>query len=225
MSIIKNLFNKRRGRTYRSMNDDNFIQISNGGGDYITLPDGTIIGNSSNIKKIVKPIDVWNTLKNEAQPIIDCTNLDYKIKKINERIKILSDYTSELNDEYVCLGYLKARLRYKKYNKLFAYPTTNEVMINNLCKEYKLKIVSIKQYSGLLPKEAVIELKKFTDSCLKIRRDNPIIRLVVEDIPQTEKKKKDPILLASSPFGNWDYILGAWDKEVEIVDDLIYLGK
>jgi len=63
-----------------------------------------------------------------------------------------------------------------------------------------------------------------------------LVRLIIDESPDRDEKgevksevsrerKKDPILLASSPFGKWFYILGAWDKEVEIVDDLVYHNK
>ena len=47
--------------------------------------------------------------------------------------------------------------------------------------------------------------------------------LIIDD--GGKETRKDPILLAKSPFGNWFYVLGAWDKEVQYIDDLIYYNK
>ena len=229
--IFQKIIDRIKGRkgTYRSMFDGGFMQITDSWGQ-VSFSDGTVI--SSGQKKVderknLKPVEVWQSLKIQ-EPVIDLSDLDKKIKVIKERIKVLSDYTSETNlqEEHEVLGYLEARKKYIKYKELFAYPTTNDELIQNLCKEYKLKLVGVTQYSGTMPQEAIDELIKFKKSCLKIRSDKPIVRLIVPDNdPKIEKRKRDPILLVSSPFGRWDYILGAWDKEVLIVDDLIYGGK
>ena len=84
--------------------------------------------------------------------------------------------------------------------------------------------------------EAIDELEKFMKEYEKVSPGTkPVLKLIIDDIPEKApdgkvkgdsiERKKDPILLASSPFGRFFYILGAWDKEVEIVDDLIYHGK
>ena len=34
------------------------------------------------------------------------------------------------------------------------------------------------------------------------------------------EQRKDPIVLATSPLGNYYYVLGAWEKEIAILDKL-----
>jgi len=88
-------------------------------------------------------------------------------------------------------------------------------------------MVDFSSYSKNIPMEAIDELEKFLKEYTKVtdEKDKPILRLIIDDVPESKERKKDPILLASSPFGRYYYILGAWDKHVEIVDDLIYHGK
>jgi len=87
--------------------------------------------------------------------------------------------------------------------------------------------VSFRQYYSTIPKEAIDELEKFVHAYSKVSKLKPVLKLIIDDTPKSPErgKKKDPILLAGSPFGKWFYILGAWDKEVEIVDDLVYNNK
>lgn len=174
----------------------------------------------------MKPVEVWEMLKTE-KPNIDCVDLNQKIKSVKERIQVIEQHMRDIpNDEYEVLGYLQARKRYKKNEGFFQWPITTNELINTLCKQYTLKIARFEEWYTLIPEEGIQELGKFRAACQKIRDEKPVIRLIVPDKAEEKKeRKRDPILLASSPFGRWDYILGAWDKEVAIVDDFIYNGK
>src|SRR3990167_7971565 len=168
-----------------------------------------------------RPIDVWESLISEP-PNLDCTKLDKKISIIKHRIKVLGENTREhLTDEYEVLAYLEARKKYQKYIKDFEWPVTTQILIDALCLKYQVKVVPLDQFYTLLPEEGIEELSEYRNLCNKIRKDKPEIRLIIPDKKEEkiEKRKRDPILLASSPFGRWDFILVAWDKEVAIVDD------
>lgn len=181
----------------------------------------------------VKPVEVFKEIEREGMQI-DFKNLDEKIKVITERLEILAEHLGKehLRDEYQALFYLKNRKKYLdgKYN--FEWATTNQEAMDDLCKRYKLKIVALKQYYTLVPKEGISEMKRYTKEYEKITGDLPIFELIIkDDSTQSEedkkqrKKNRDPILVANSPFGNFFFILGAWDDEVEFVDEIIYYGK
>ena len=199
-----------------------------------SLEDG-IITNIDNIKKNKpwkiekKPIEVWEELSNNDKAVVDCSNLDEKIAVVEDRIKVLSEYTwgKDLDHEYVCLQYLNNRKKHEEVKDLFSYPTTTFAMMNDICNIYTLKIARINQYSWTMPQEAIDELKTYTKSFwLLTWWAKPEIRLIVPEKDfKTEEKKRDPILLAESPFWSRWYILWAWDKEVAIVDELIYDWK
>jgi hypothetical protein len=234
MSIFNNIKNMVKGKkpgSYRSMQDSGFSFINNSDG-FISFsdPNGTIVTPAKKVdaREDRKPVDVWELLKDNTEPVVDTSDLDNKIKMVKTRIQVLSDHVSsyDLRTEHDVIGWLEARKKYEQHKDLFSYPTTNEESIQDLCKAYKLKVVPVAQYSGTMPAEAIEELAKFKAICKKIRKDTPVVRLIVPDNdPKVEKRKRDPILLVSSPFGNWDYILGAWDREVLVVDELVYMGK
>lgn len=181
-------------------------------------------------RKQVKPIEVFSEIKKE-DVIISFDNLDEKIKAVSERLKVLSEHLSEehLKDEYATLFYLKNRQKYINGKYDFEWAMTTQEVIDDLCKRYKLKVVALKQYYTLVPKGGIMEMKRYTEQYKKLVGDVPIFELIIKDDDtqsdedkQQRKKNRDPILLANSPFGNFFFVLGAWDDEVEVVDEIIY---
>ncbi len=173
-----------------------------------------------------KPIEIWKNIIAET-PRIDLVDLDHKIDVVQKRMELLQNYMGiNPTDEIKALGYLKARTKYKKHGHLFKWATTTKTLISQLCATYKVRVVGFNSYYKTVPNEALDELKNFMIAFKKVSGGvavNPAITLVID--VGGDETKKDPILLAESPFGNWTYVLGAWDKEIEIVDDLIYNNK
>jgi len=176
-------------------------------------------------KRIEKrPIDVYEQIISE-EPKINLNNLDGQIKIVKERVKVLKQHLRNTNfdHEEMAIGFLKARKKYLKYKDDFKWAITNKDKIDKLCSKYKVKMVGIRDYYRNIPKEGVDEIKKFGEALQNVNNKDPQFKLIIDY--GGKETRKDPILLAQSPFGNWFYILGAWDKEVEIVDDLIYKRK
>jgi len=170
-----------------------------------------------------KPVEVFKEILSE-EPKLDLGSLDKKIQLVEKRISVLKDLLGQdIGDDIEALNFLKARQKLLKTKTEFKWATTNFKMIDDLTKKYKLRMVDFQSYAKNVPMEAVDELEKFLKQYKKVRDDNPILKLIIDE--GGKETKKDPILLASSPFGKWFYVLGAWDKEVEVVDDLIYHSK
>ena len=187
----------------------------------------SVTGDSSGKKDkriVKKPVEIYEQIIDE-KPVINLNNLDEQIKLVKERMKVLTQHTHNigLKHEKIAIDYLKARKKYTRYKDLFKWAITNQEMIDKLCKKYKVKKVDFNSYYRNIPKEGVDEIKKFGEALEKITDNDPAFELIIDE--GGKETRKDPILLASSPFGNWYYILGAWDKEVKIVDDLIYKRK
>lgn len=187
-------------------------------------------------RKIIEPKAVFEELKKNT-PEVDFRDLDEKIRAVEERIKVLSEHMTieHLKDEHMTLFYLKNRKQYLKTHvkNPIDWATTTRDAVDDLCKTYKLKVVAIKQYYTLIPKDGINEMDRYTKAYKAITGDNPIFELIIKDadvkteegkkeVEKQRKKDRDPILLANSPFGNALFILGAWDDEVEIVDEIIY---
>jgi len=170
----------------------------------------------------VKPVEVVKEIVTET-PSMMLDGLDKQIKIVKKRIRILMEQDIKPRDEEEALGYLKARTYYKKRQKLFPWSITTNEKINELCKKYKLRKVGFNAYYKTVPTEALDELEKYVSACKKVRSGAPDISLIIDD--GGKETRRDPIMLASAPFGRWFYVIGAWDKEIEVVGELIYNAK
>lgn len=191
--------------------------------DYIISVPGTSSTEKKEDNRIEKlPVEVYKEIFTKI-PSVDCTSLDKKITMVENRINVLKQVGVALGDEHEALGFLKARKKLLKNIDLFYWETTSDGLIEKLLKTYKLKMVDFSGWSRNVPMEAIDELEKFVKAYEKVRDDQVILKLIVDD--GGKETRKDPILLAASPFGAWWYVLGAWDLEVSVVDDLIYKKK
>lgn len=217
----------------RRSNDTFFTWSSN---DILTGVVGGSEGSKkpADVRKETEPKAVFEELKAESTPEVSFDLLPQKIKSVSERIGILKEHLDEshLMDEHRALFYLKNRQKYLSTMRKspLDWATTTQDAVDDLCKRYKLKVVPLKQYYTLVPNEALREMERYTKAYQAITGDKPIFELVVkdtealkpEDRKEAVKKDRDPILLANSPIGNFLFVLGAWDEEVEFVDEIIY---
>lgn len=176
-----------------------------------------------------KPVEVYGELVAET-PEMNLVGLDPQIALVKRRLKMFEELGVNPVDELEALGFLEARKRGLKNKVSFRWAPTTLSLVNALVMKYKLSYVDFYGYAKNIPMEAIDELEAFIEEYSKVRDDKPLLKLIIDDEPAPGQKvsaerKKDPILLASSPFGKFFYILGAWDKEVQIVDDLVYHGK
>jgi hypothetical protein len=174
-----------------------------------------------------KPVEVVSEIVS-AEPVLRLNDIDKQIKIVESRLAVLKRFKGQTSDEVSALRYLNARRYYEKAKKkgMFPWAVTTDTLVSALVAKYKLQNVGFGGYSKSVPVEATEELEKFGKAWEYVVDDEqhtPELRLITDY--QGPEHKKDPILLASSPFGRWWYVLGAWDKEVEIVDQIIYHGK
>ena len=226
----------RRGNP-GSLSTDQFItidSISQGRSTtYSTSGAVVAIGPNSNPpkedeRKAVQPKEVFAEIKREEADV-SFDGLDDKIRVVEERIALLKEHLDEghLIDEHKALFFLRNRKAYLKTRKKhpFDWALTTTEAIDDLCKRYKLRTVPLKQFYTLVPKDGIREMTRFTAAYKAVTGEQPIFELVVKEsvaAPEQRKKDRDPIILANSPFGNHLFIVGAWDDEVEVVDEIIY---
>lgn len=171
-----------------------------------------------------KPVEVVNEILSTI-PEINLANLDEQIKVIQRRLTVFKEQDCNTRDEVLALSFLKARKKLEKNRKAFGWPVATTESVNKLCSKYKLRRTTLYGFARNIPMEAVDEIEKFGKafSLVAAQRAKPSFHLIIDD--GGKETKKDPILLAESPFGTWYFVLGAWDKEVQYVDDLVYNGK
>lgn len=108
----------------------------------------------------------------------------------------------------------------KGFFEEFPYTTTSK--INGVIGAHSyLKLGQIAQFIADMPKEAVEIMKKYNANTDKVCGKQAVFYIIAnkDDFKKSEKRR-DPILLAQSPFGHFWQILGAWDKEMLMVEEL-----
>jgi len=100
------------------------------------------------------------------------------------------------------------------------YPHTTSQLIHQVLQNNKhLKCEKADSFVPDFPKEAVNAMSEYQQMCEKVCGQKTHF-FVIADKKDFEQRntRRDPILLAQSPFGFFWQILGAWDEE------MIYLG-
>ncbi len=234
-NIFKKLFSRKRENGYYvsqspGLDDTYLIDFHQGFLGY----DGEMAGvqgvttKDSKPKKIkVKPKDVLNEL--ERIPTM------WSLENIDEKIGIMKDKVELLNQEYARreLEDFVSRLENRKKlhdkdkdKKTFLsyfqqFDTTTDEKIETLTKKYDLVMKNADIFVPELPEAAVKIMKLFTSKVKKITGKNPIYYVIAEESLFKEKyARRDPILLAQSPFGFYYHILGAWDTEMVYLPEL-----
>lgn len=175
----------------------------------------------------VRPVDVIQEF--EADVEINIDNLDEKLRILEEKALLYSDTLKRGLPEDLehAIEVLRARQSYPKVKHLIPWKTTTKKKIDALCKKYKLDHQSTSRFLPEFPEEVLEEIKKFNEVFERVTADaldiQPEVKLSVIAHPDLFEKvpKGDPILLAKSPFGDFYYVLCAWDKEVDYVGDLL----
>lgn len=200
-------------------NDRAGIWSSNGIEDLsvtITDENGNDIEKAKDLRKAVEPVAILHLLERPIQ--FKEMDIKAKIKEVKRRIEFLNRTRMSSNAEERVLEMLEARLDYPRYAHLFAWKTTTPEKVEALLKEYQLKHDNVDRYVRRIPERAVTEMERFESVWRKVnRKSQPVFSIIA---PEGDFKK-DPILLAKSPFGAYFYILCAWDKEISIVDELL----
>jgi hypothetical protein len=233
------LFNKKEKRTLIDSESSKYmINMRNSGFFQTSLFSSVVIGDNVNdgdesssskeSKRIaVKPIEVFNEL--ERLPTTwSLEGLDDKIAITEDKISLASS-TRTKEELILFLFCLKNRKKYNSKDKngnyfsqfYLQFDTTNESNIKKLTEKYKLRMGEADLFIPELPSEAIKTMKLFSEKTEELCGKKPIFYIIAEEKDFSEiARKRDPILLAQSPFGLYFYILGAWDKEMLMLSEL-----
>jgi len=118
---------------------------------------------------------------------------------------------------------LENRRQYKEFEEGFnIWPyTTNEAIAAVIKAHTHLEAENCAAMIPDLPKDAINQITAYNKLTEKLcgRRTN--FYLIKEKAKKSDvERRRDPILLAQSPFGFFWQILGAWDEEVKFLEEL-----
>lgn len=181
-------------------------------------------------KKKLSPKEVFElkTLNDKGFKLaVDPAYVDAQIANFKEKLTLIKgeEYDMRRGVEQIAsiLLRMENRKKYSTFNHLFEpFPYTTNTKIAAMLKEHdNLQIGQIAQFLADMPKEATDAMKQYNDACKKLCDKQAVFYIIADkkDFKKTNSRR-DPILVAQSPFGHVWQILGAWDKEMLFLDEL-----
>lgn len=171
-------------------------------------------------KVIVTPRQVLSELETIPTP--------WSLEMLDGKISILKDKEKLIRQEYTkreILALIERLTNRKKYieNKEFfdQFQNTNDEKIDAFLLKHKFLMKTSDIFIPEFPNDAITTMNQYTEKVKEICGKEPIFYVIAEE-DQFKKayEKRDPILLAQSPFGFYWQILGAWDKEMLLLHEL-----
>jgi len=166
------------------------------------------------------PKDVVGELERPPKAL-SLEGLDEKILIVKDKAELVSQWRAKEELEGL-LQCLENRKKYHEHSSFFSqFDTTTMESIDKLTSKYDLVINDADIFIPEFPTEAITIMKEYTKQYKAITDKKPRFKVIGtrEDFKDADGKR-DPILLAQSPFGFYLDILGAWDKEMLILSEL-----
>jgi hypothetical protein len=196
--------------------------------DVKTIPDSDTIGSKGKITKLaVTPKSILHELEMDVNAF-SLQGLDDKIAIIKEKCELIKQIYAkrEMSALLICLENRKKFYINDKngvpFSQFFSqFKTTSDQKIDDVLKKYKLVVKSADIFIPEFPDEAIKAMKEYKEKVIELCDKEPqFVVIATEDSFKKNYEKRDPVLLALSPFGFFYYILGAWDEEMKCLTDL-----
>ncbi len=201
-------------------------------GGMVAIPKGKKVekkpGQNIDIKITPKGIHELKFLNDDTFSLnTDAIYVDGQIEDFKDKLNLLKreeyDMRNGVSEVSSILIRMQNRKKYPEVREFFEeYPYTTTAKINELVKVHDhLKMGQIAQFVADLPKEAVTVMKEYNKYTEKVCAKQAVFYIIADKKDfQKSDKRRDPILLAQSPFThNWQ-ILGAWDEEMLLLEEL-----
>lgn len=199
------------------------IQIINSGDQSHANGNGIPTNKIEEEKKInVRPKDVFDELERVPNPIdLDPESISKKIELLERKIKLgdIQFYTEQQMRGMIVR--LKNRVHYNEHKEFYEqYQYTTQEKIDELLEKYHLCIKKSTLFVPTFPDDAIDAMESYTKETKKFTNRPEYYVIAKEDDFKKKERKLDPILLVQSPFGFYWQILGAWDEEMLLLDEL-----
>ena len=172
-------------------------------------------------KVTLKPIDVFKELETIPTPIT-LENLEEKIMTLKLKAEFIRSNMYAKKEVIDMITRIENRRKWDEYKEFFErFDNTTTDKVNALVNKYELVLKSADLFIPKFPKEAMEIMKEYKDNVKKLCGKAPIFYVIAEKAMfKSEDKRNDPILLVQSAFGIYWQILGAWDKELVLLEEL-----
>lgn len=203
-----------------------FFKNYNGSLPQLTQTDA--FASSTPIKKVderieTSPKDVFGELERVPNPV-DCDpqRLAMKIELMERKINLGIDQRFTKEHMQGMLDCLRNRLCYDKYKDFYEqFQYTTMEKIEMLLQKYKLCMREVTLFVPTFPDDATKVMEDYIAETRKLTNKRPVFYVIAKEEDFKKKyEKHDPILLVQSPFGFFWQILGAWDDEMLLLEEL-----
>ena len=206
--------------------DDGYL-VDFWGGNFLgpmanTTPAGSFQSSSTGekVKIKIKPIDVLNQLETVPTP--------FNLNNLDDKIAVLRDKEDMIRNQWAkreitgLIERFENRKKFEEFRVFFdRFQNTTDEKIAILLEKYALEMHPSDIFIPEFPDEAITIIKEYTEQTEKLCGKKPVFFVIAEEhLFQKAYGKRDPILLAQSPFGFYWQILGAWDKEMLLLGEL-----
>ena len=180
------------------------------------------------VKVEVKPIEIIGELERVPS--------SWSTVGVDEKIIILKEKNELIKNGYAkreisgMIERLENRKKYHSvsptggtYREFFTkFDSTTEEKVEELVKKYPhLTLKESDLFIPEFPDVAIEMMRQYTEKCMELCGKKPNFQVIAPVKMFKEKyKRRDPILLAQSPFGYYFDILGAWDEEMILLSEL-----
>ena len=199
----------------------------------ISTPGSSTVQRKSEEKPAVEtltPKEVYNLKMLHDQTFELNTDIEYvdkQVEDLKEKLNLLKaeefDMQRGVDQISSILIRMENRKKYSEFKEFFEeFPYTTTSKIQELVKAHDyLKLGEVAQFLADMPAEAVKIMKDYNSQTEKMCGKKAVFYIIADkkDFEKTEKRR-DPILLAQSPFGHFWQMLGAWDKEMLLIEEL-----
>lgn len=179
---------------------------------------------------LVTPKQVFHELE-RVQNVFSLLDIEKKITLYKSMCSLIRNggnggIKSTLDDIHIRLC---ARLKYRNDKKIREFydqfQNTTDMAIHALLEKHEhLRIGPADDFIPEMPEDALKLMIDYAKYTLKVTDKKPVFYLIAGESDFKRKQcanhKRDPILLVQSPFGFYWQILGAWDEEMQHVQEL-----
>ncbi len=169
----------------------------------------------------LKPIDVFDELERMPTPLT-LENLEEKITMFKMKQQFIKENHYAKKEVIDFQLRLENRRKYNEYKDFYGkFDCTSSEKINKLISKYDLVLNTTDLFIATFPDDAIKIMNEYTEKTMALCGKKPIFYVIAEAKDFKKKyERNDPILLAQSPFGIYWNILGVWDKEILLLEEL-----
>lgn len=169
----------------------------------------------------IKPIDVWEELKGfPGANMLD--NIDAKIAVLKMKQDLIRSNDYAKKEVIHMVMRLENRKKWAEFEEFYSqFSNTTSALVQDLVNKYNLVLKGSDLFVPKFPDEAIKIMAAYTENTVKLCGKKPVFYVIAEAAMfQEEFRRNDPILLVQSPFGAYWQILGAWDREMILLEEL-----